>query len=289
MRQYYKTIVISDLHLGTRGSKAEKAANFLQKYKCDNLILNGDIIDGWRLKSGGKWKTKHTRFVTQVLKMITQDNTSVLYLRGDRDDFLDAIIPLNIKNISISWEHIYESCGKRYYVTHGDMCDPFNLNLRWLSAMGESGHKLLLWINRRYNRARLKHGLSYHTLQRNVKPSRKQVRRAKKYEMRLTKLARSKQCQGVIGGHLHQPEIKEIDGITYMNSGAWFESTSALFEDHEGQWHIGWYSESSFETHVEDEQTSGETNTQISDLSSGLTDELNGHRYSAFVDTRWKL
>lgn len=101
-----KTIVISDVHLGTKGSKAKELIRFLKKYKCHNLILNGDIIDGWQLRKSGKWKRKHTRFFNLILKMIEHDNTKVTYIRGNHDDFLDQILPFSIGNLEIKTEHI---------------------------------------------------------------------------------------------------------------------------------------------------------------------------------------
>lgn len=108
MKTNFKTIVISDVHLGTKGSKAKEAARFLKQYTCENLILNGDIIDGWQLKKSGTWKRKHTRFCNRLLKKIEQDNTRVFYLRGNHDDFLDQILPLQIGHLSIQNDMIYE-------------------------------------------------------------------------------------------------------------------------------------------------------------------------------------
>ena len=121
---HFRTIVISDLHLGTKGSKAKEVTNFLKQYKCRKLILNGYIIDGWQLKKYGAWKKKHTAFFKTVLKMIDDYDTKVIYLRGNHDDFLDQIMPLKLgKQFQIRKDYILKSGGKRFYITHGDIFD----------------------------------------------------------------------------------------------------------------------------------------------------------------------
>ena len=114
-KNHYKAIVISDVHLGIAGSKAREIIRFLKYNTCDTLILNGDIIDAWELKKYGSWKVKHTRFFKAVLKMMEENNTKVIYLHGNHDDFLDTIIPLTIGNLSIQMDYIYESNGKKYF------------------------------------------------------------------------------------------------------------------------------------------------------------------------------
>jgi UDP-2,3-diacylglucosamine pyrophosphatase LpxH len=112
VKNHFKTIVISDLHLGTNGSRAKELVRFLKMHSCEKLILNGDIIDGWQLKKYGVWKKKHTKFIRQVMKMIDNDDTQVIYTRGNHDDFLDNFLPLNIgKNFSIVKEHIFSQIG----------------------------------------------------------------------------------------------------------------------------------------------------------------------------------
>jgi len=123
VKTFYKTIVISDVHLDTKGSKAKEVTRFLKQFTCENLILNGYIIDGWQLKKSGSWKRKRTRFFNRILKMIEQTNSKIFYLRGNHDDFLDQILPLQIRNLSIQKDLIYESNGKKYFVTHGDVFD----------------------------------------------------------------------------------------------------------------------------------------------------------------------
>jgi UDP-2,3-diacylglucosamine pyrophosphatase LpxH len=242
-KTHFRTIIISDLHLGAGGSKAEEVTSFLKTYSCKKLILNGDIIDAWQLKKYGTWKRKHTMFFKRVLKMIEQNNTRVIYIRGNHDDFLDQIIPLRLgKNFQIRKDYILQSGTQRYYVTHGDVFDSITSNMKWLAYLGDVSYTFLLWLNKFYNKYRAWRGLNYYSLSQKIKHSVKMaVSYITDFEEKLTELARSRSCDGVICGHIHQPAIREIDGIKYMNSGDWVETLSALVEDFDGNWSLLYY------------------------------------------------
>ncbi|MFC0262255.1 UDP-2,3-diacylglucosamine diphosphatase [Fontibacter flavus] len=247
MNTTFKTIVISDVHLGTKGSKAKEVARFLKQHSCENLILNGDIIDGWQLRKSGTWKRKHTRFFNRVLKMIEQENTRVFYLRGNHDDFLDQILPLQIGNLSIQKDMVYESNGKKFFITHGDIFDSITSNFRWIAYLGDIGYTFLLWLNRQVNHHRRRKGLPYFSLSQYVKGKVKSaVSYIDEYESELAKVAKVKGCDGIICGHIHKAENRKIEGITYLNSGDWVETMSALAEDHDGNWQLIYYNEMDF-------------------------------------------
>ena len=258
VKNHFKTIVISDLHLGTNGSKAKELVRFLKIHSCEKLILNGDIIDGWQLKKYGVWKKKHTKFIRQVMKMIDNDDTQVIYTRGNHDDFLDNFLPLKIgKNFSIVLEHIHYSNGKRYLVTHGDVFDSITTNMKWLSKLGDIGYTFLLWLNKVYNNYRTRKGLPYYSLSQKIKSKAKSVVNfISDFEQELVNYATDKKCEGVICGHIHQPAIKMYGNIEYLNSGDWVESLSALVEDFEGEWSLVYYNESTLgaEENEEDEE-----------------------------------
>ncbi len=255
MKTNYKTIIVSDVHLGTKGSKAKEIARFLKQFHCDNLILNGDIIDGWQLKKSGSWKRKHTRFFNRVLKMMENQSTNVYYLRGNHDDFLDQILPLQIGRLQILADMTYESNGKTYFITHGDVFDSITTNLRWIAYLGDVGYTFLLWLNRVVNYYRYKKGLPYFSLSQFVKGKVKQaVSYVDDYETELAKMAKAKGCDGIICGHIHKAENRMIDGIHYLNSGDWVETMSALAEDHEGNWELIYFNQIDFKkinTHQE--------------------------------------
>jgi UDP-2,3-diacylglucosamine pyrophosphatase LpxH len=246
MITHYKTLVISDVHLGTKGSKAKELVKFLKQCSCDRLILNGDIIDGWQLKKYGTWKRKHTRFFNRILKMIEEYKTEVIYLRGNHDDFLDQVLPFKVGNLTITRDIMIESNGKKFYVVHGDIFDTITTNLKWVAKLGDVGYTFLLWVNSQYNQYRRRKGLPYYSLSQVVKTKVKSaVSYIDDFEKQLVEIAKIKDCDGIICGHIHQPALKEINGLIYMNSGDWVESMSALAEDNDGNWSLVYYADTS--------------------------------------------
>jgi UDP-2,3-diacylglucosamine pyrophosphatase LpxH len=250
----YQTIIISDLHLGTEGSKAKEVTRFLKHNTCNRLILNGDIIDGWQLKKYGSWKKKHTAFFKTVLKMMDEYNTKVVYLRGNHDDFLEQIMPLRLgKQFQIQQDYILKSGQKRFFITHGDVFDSVTTHFKWLAYLGDVGYTFLLWLNKRYNQYRTWRGLPYYSLSAVIKQKIKlAVNFISDFEEKLVELARSRNCDGIICGHIHQPAMREIDGMIYMNSGDWVESMTALVEDHNNNWSLVYYKETDFQTDDDD-------------------------------------
>ncbi|MFI3282561.1 MAG: UDP-2,3-diacylglucosamine diphosphatase [Rikenellaceae bacterium] len=235
----YKTIVISDVHLGSKWSAAKEATRFIKQNSCDTLILCGDIIDGWAILrgSGQKWKRRHTNFVSAILDL--PSTTKVIYIRGNHDDFLERLIPLEFLNICVKEDMIYESFGKKYYVLHGDVFDKVTSGMSWLAKLGDIGYSMLLWYNRIHNHRRIRKGLPYESFARKVKNKVKaSVSYISDFEAQIADLARAKGCDGVICGHIHHPEITDMKGIKYLNSGDWVESLSALTQDHDGNWEL---------------------------------------------------
>ncbi|EGK01424.1 MAG: UDP-2,3-diacylglucosamine diphosphatase [Prevotella sp.] len=243
-KKHHKTIVLSDIHLGSKWSKAKEATKYLKENTCDTLILCGDIIDGWQLMRGkkAKWKKRHSNFIKLLLDI--QHDTKIIYLRGNHDDFLDRILPLQFQNIKIVKDYIHTSNGKRFYVIHGDVFDMVTSRYSWLSKIGDVGYTLLMWVNKYYNNRRLKKGLPYYSLSREVKKRVKaSVSYISDYEKHIVEIARKKKCDGVICGHIHHPEKAYYDEILYLNSGDWVESLSALTEDYEGNWEVVMYAQ----------------------------------------------
>lgn len=241
--KHHKTIVLSDIHLGSKWSKAKESTRFLKDNTCDKLILCGDIIDGWNLMRGkkAKWKKKHTQFIKLLLDI--QHTTEIIYLRGNHDDFLDRILPVTFQNISIVKDYLYVSGDKRYYVIHGDVFDSVTSRFSWLSKIGDVGYSLLLWLNKFYNNRRIKRGLPYYSLSKEIKNKVKMsVSYISDYEKHIVNIAKQKKCDGVICGHIHHPEKRYYDDILYLNSGDWVESLSALTEDYAGNWEVVYYS-----------------------------------------------
>jgi UDP-2,3-diacylglucosamine pyrophosphatase LpxH len=234
-----RTVILSDVHLGTPHSKAEEVTHFLKHVRCDRLILNGDIIDGWRLRRDGQWTKSHTRFVRRVLTMVQKKDTEVIYLRGNHDDFLARLLPMQFEGVSLVEDFIHETPRGRYLVLHGDVFDGVVKNMVFLAHLGDMGYALLLRLNRAYNWFRKLRGKEYFSLSQAIKARVKQaVSFIGKFEDQVAALAKDRGCVGVICGHIHTPADKQIGGIHYLNSGDWVESLTAIVEHHDGRFEL---------------------------------------------------
>jgi len=222
----YKAIIASDLHLGTKDSQAKEFIEFLEKHPTDLLILNGDIIDGWALNRGAKWKKGHTKAVAALLKL--SNKTKIIWIRGNHDEFLTEFIGSHFGNIEIRENYILDN----YFVFHGDVIDVFITKYKWLSKIGSVGYDFALWLNRWYNRYRAWRKLPYQSISQDIKAG---VKAATNYvndfETTAIKMAAQNGCYGVICGHIHQPADLHINGAHYLNSGDWVENRTAILLD----------------------------------------------------------
>ncbi|MEM1444119.1 MAG: UDP-2,3-diacylglucosamine diphosphatase [Verrucomicrobiota bacterium] len=241
----YHSIFISDVHLGTRGSKATEVIEFLKATRCRKLILNGDIVDGWALRGGGKWLPEHTRFVRTVLKKMEKQGTEVIYLRGNHDDILERFLPIHFGGLQIVDEYIHSTPKGDYLVVHGDGFDSVTTDHRWMAIAGAKGYELLLSVNRLYNKWRAFRGKEYYSLSKKIKEKVKSaVTFVDRYEDQLKELAIVKRCRGIICGHIHTPADKDLDGeIHYLNSGDWVESLTAIVETEPGEFELIYHDE----------------------------------------------
>lgn len=234
-----RTVILSDLHLGTPHSKAEEVTHFLKHVRCERLLLNGDIIDGWRLRRDGRWTKAHTRFVRRVLTLVQKKDTDVVYLRGNHDDFLARLIPMRFDRLSLVEDYVLESASGRYLVLHGDVFDGVVKNMVFLAHLGDMGYALLLRLNRAYNWFRQLRGKEYFSLSAAIKARVKQaVSFIGKFEDQVAALARERGCSGVICGHIHTAADKMIGGVHYLNSGDWVESLTAIVEHIDGRFEL---------------------------------------------------
>jgi UDP-2,3-diacylglucosamine pyrophosphatase LpxH/glycosyltransferase involved in cell wall biosynthesis len=232
-----RSVFLSDIHLGTPDSKADEVVEFLKHIRCHKLVLNGDIIDGWALKRGRRWTARHSRVIRKVIKMTERDNTEVIYLRGNHDEILERFLPMVFGRIRLTKEHIHETAaGKRYLVVHGDGFDSVSTNHKWLASLGAVGYDFLLRVNRFYNHYRAWRGKEYYSISKRVKAKVKSaVSFVDRYEDLLQNLALHRKCDGIICGHIHTPEDKQVGAIHYLNSGDWVESLTAIIEHHDGR------------------------------------------------------
>jgi UDP-2,3-diacylglucosamine pyrophosphatase LpxH len=239
VKLHVRSVILSDIHLGTPHSKAAEVTHFLKHVRCDRLILNGDIIDGWRLRRGDPWTKAHTKFVRRVLTMIQKRDTEVVYLRGNHDDFLGRLLPMQFEHLSLLEDHILETARGPYLVLHGDVFDGVVKNMVVLAHLGDLGYNLLLRLNRIYNWFRRLRGKEYFSLSQAIKARVKQaVSFIGKFEDQVSALARERGCVGVICGHIHTPADKMIGDIHYLNSGDWVESLTAIVERHDGRFEL---------------------------------------------------
>jgi UDP-2,3-diacylglucosamine pyrophosphatase LpxH/glycosyltransferase involved in cell wall biosynthesis len=254
-----RTVFLSDIHLGTPDSKANEVVEFLKHIRCRKLVLNGDIVDGWALRRGGRWTSRHSRLIRKVFKMTEKDGTEVVYLRGNHDEILDRFLPMAFGKIRLAKEHIHVTPdGRRYLVVHGDGFDSVSTNHKWLAVVGAVGYNFLLRVNRAYNHYRAWRGKEYFSLSKRVKASVKSaVAFVDRYEELLQDLARLRKCDGIICGHIHSPEDKRVGDIHYLNSGDWVESLTAIIEHLDGRMELVRYED--FITGLEAKEQSPET------------------------------
>lgn len=242
MQTNYKSIFISDVHLGTRDSKAENLSQFLKSNSCETLYLVGDIIDGWKIQQNKwKWKQSHSNVIRRILGFAKR-GTRVIFVVGNHDEFLRPLIPYGIGfgrvEICNQCEHIGID-GKHYLVTHGDLFDGITRLAPWLSFLGDKAYDVILSLNNKFNWIRRRFGFGYWSLSRFLKLKvKKAVDFIFQFEKNMVAYCKKRGFDGVICGHIHHPEIKIIDGVVYMNDGDWVESCSALVEHHDGTWEI---------------------------------------------------
>ncbi|MBX9800635.1 MAG: UDP-2,3-diacylglucosamine diphosphatase, partial [Burkholderiaceae bacterium] len=218
----FRTIWISDLHLGTTGCQAQRLLEFLRKTESDTLYLVGDIIDGWQLKRRWYWEQAHNDVVQTVLKK-AKKGTEVIFVPGNHDEAVRQFIDLDFGGIRIRDELIHTTAqGKRMLVLHGDRFDGVIACAKWLAYVGDNLYTVILKFNQWFNSWRARAGLPYWSLSQYLKLKVKNaVSYISSFENALAAEAKRRGLDGVICGHIHKPEIRDIDGITYCNDGDW--------------------------------------------------------------------
>jgi UDP-2,3-diacylglucosamine pyrophosphatase LpxH len=240
---HVRTAWISDLHLGTPGCQAEALLDFLRDLDCETLYLVGDIIDGWQLRRSWYWPQAHNDVVQKLLRK-ARKGTRVIFVPGNHDEFARKYVAHNFGGVDVMDECLHvTSDGKRLWITHGDLYDGVVQHARWLAIMGDVAYEFTLKVNRWFNHWRAKLGLPYWSLSKYLKHK---VKRAvafiDDYECAVAREAKKRGAHGVVCGHIHHAEIREIDGVLYCNDGDWVESCTALVEHRDGRlelvhWH----------------------------------------------------
>lgn len=255
---HHRSIWISDVHLGTSAAKAEQLSDFLKFNRCDTLYLLGDIFDGWRMKKRVYWPQAHINVIRRILTA-SKRGTKVVYITGNHDEFLRRYSGMSFGNIHLVDEFVHQSpSGKRFWLVHGDAYDAVVFNKKWLVMIGDFAYDFLLKINPLLNRARAFLGMPQWSLSSYLK---NRLRNAfsiiNNYEKILSNECKKRNLDGVICGHIHHAELKQIDGVDYANCGDWVESCSALTEGFDGEIQIvHWFQTNSVS--VNEEQLNSE-------------------------------
>lgn len=233
----YRTIWISDVHLGTAGCKAAQLAAFLKATDCEKLYLVGDIIDGWQLRKQFYWPQEHSNVIRRVLTK-SKRGAQVCYVAGNHDEFLRKFVgyELSLGNIGLVNEAVHVTAdGRRLLVIHGDQFDVITRYHRWLAVAGDTAYTATMNASYWLNKGRSLFGLPYWSLsafaKRHVKTA---VNVISDFEQSVARECRRRGFDGVVCGHIHHAEIRPMDGITYYNCGDWVESCTALAEDMSG-------------------------------------------------------
>jgi UDP-2,3-diacylglucosamine pyrophosphatase LpxH len=235
----FRTVWISDFHLGTSGCNAELLLGFLKAVQPDVLYLVGDIIDGWRLRRGWYWPPAHNDIVRRILKLANK-GTRVVYIPGNHDEMLRDYTGLSFGGVEVVSEAVHVTAdGKRLLVLHGDEFDGVVLYAKWLAFLGDYAYAALLRLNIVFNVVRRRFGLPYWSLSAHLK---KKVKNAvafvSRFEEAVAYAAAERGVDGVVCGHIHCAEVRQFGGVTYYNDGDWVESCTALVEHRDGRLEI---------------------------------------------------
>jgi UDP-2,3-diacylglucosamine pyrophosphatase LpxH len=238
-RPRYRAVFISDLHLGTPGCQAGALLEFLRASSSECLYLVGDIIDGWQLRRRWYWPQQHNDVVQKLLRR-ARKGSRVIFVPGNHDEFARQFLDHQFGGIEVVEEAVHVTAtGQQLWVTHGDYFDGVIQYAKWLAYVGDSLYEWTLKLNRHLNHWRAKLGLPYWSLSAYLKLKvKKAVNFISDFEVAVAREAKKRGHHGVVCGHIHHAEMREIDGVLYCNDGDWVESLTALVEHHDGRLEI---------------------------------------------------
>ena len=235
----YRTIFISDIHLGTRGCQSRLLLDFLREVDGDTIYLVGDIVDAWRLKQGWYWPQEHNDVVQKLLRK-ARKNSRLIYIPGNHDEFLRDFLGVHFGGVEVAESAVHVGVdGRRYLVVHGDAFDLVVRHARWVALLGDRAYDAALWLNTHLNFVRRHLGFTYWSLSQWAKLKVKgAVNFIGDYEQALVTEAKRHDADGIICGHIHHAAIHDRLGIRYMNCGDWVESCTALAETYDGEFEL---------------------------------------------------
>lgn len=236
MKTHYRSIFLSDIHLGTRDCDVDSLLSFLKTHSCDKLYLVGDIIDGWRLKRGIYWPQKHSDVIRRFLTL-SKRGTEVYFIIGNHDEFLRQYNDVSMGNIHLLDKAIHVTAnGEKYLVIHGDQYDLITKYYKAVAMLGDIAYTFLLFVNRILCKIREKFSLGQWSFSAWVKHhAKKAVNFVSDFENYVAKDCKDMGYDGVICGHIHHAEIAMMHGIKYVNCGDWVESCTAIVENEHGE------------------------------------------------------
>lgn len=235
----FRTLFISDVHLGSKPAKAEFLIDFLRWHDAETIFLVGDIVDGWRLRRAWHWPQAHNDVVQKLLRK-ARKGTRVVYVAGNHDEFLRSFQGEHFGGVVVCDRAIHEgSDGRRYLVIHGDQFDGIVNNVRWLAYLGDRAYDAAILVNRAVAFFRHRLGMSYWSFSSWAKGRVKHaVNFIGVFQDVVAEEARRHEVDGIICGHIHHAAIAEIGGVRYINTGDWVESCTAIAENHDGSFEI---------------------------------------------------
>ena len=240
----YRAIFVSDIHLGTAGCQAQALLGFLKAHSSDYLYLVGDIVDGWQLRRRWFWPQSHNDVVQKLLRR-ARKGCKVVFIPGNHDEFARGFLGHEFGGIEVREDAVHTTAdGRKLWVTHGDYFDGVIQCAKWLAFLGDNLYEFTLKLNRYLNGLRARLGLPYWSLSAYLK---QKVKTALNYvtdfEVAVAQAARAFGHDGVVCGHIHRAEMRDINGILYCNDGDWVESRSALVEHLDGRLELVYWNE----------------------------------------------
>jgi UDP-2,3-diacylglucosamine pyrophosphatase LpxH len=235
----HRTMFLSDVHLATRGCRADALLDFLQHNDAETIYLVGDIVDFWRVKRGAVWPQSHSDVVQALLRKM-RSGTRLVFVPGNHDEGLRDYCGTCLNGIEILRDSVHTTAGGlRLLVTHGDQFDVVVRYARWLAFLGDRGHGIARSLNSPLRWTQRHFGFGLWSLSAFLKLKVKTaVNFIGEFEDALVAEARGRGVDGVVCGHIHHAAHRTIGGIQYLNCGDWVESCTAIAEDAAGKLHV---------------------------------------------------
>jgi len=235
----FRTLFLSDIHLGSKAAKAEYLLDFLKLYDADTIYLVGDIVDGWRLKRSWHWPQSHNDVLQKLLRK-ARKGAKVIYIAGNHDEFLRPFQGTHFGGIEVADRVTHTTAdGRNFLIIHGDQFDAIVHNVRWLAYLGDRAYDAAIIVNRVVHRVRRLFNMPYWSFSSWAKVKvKKAVNFISHFQKIVSEEARRSEVDGVICGHIHHAAIEDMDGIQYINTGDWVESCTAVVEHFDGRMEI---------------------------------------------------